>query len=426
MDNNYNVETLCMHGGYESDSQFHCTTPPLYMATAYEFESIEHARQLFSLETAGNIYTRISNPTNDFFEKRMALLEGGIAALSFASGHAAMFGIISALCQTGDEIVSSSSIYGGAITLLGKTLKNFGIDTKFVDVDNPQTFMDNTNEKTRAWFFEMVGNPNANVADIEKISALAKKAGVPLIVDCTFTPPTIFNAISHGADIIVHSATKYIGGHSAAMGGVVIDAGTFDYLNNPRFPLYNQPDPAYNGLIFAEALGNRAFITRLRTNTLRDIGACASPFNSYMMMIGLDTLHLRMERHCENALTVAEMLEKHSKIDSVSFPLLPSSKYYELAQKYLPNGCGSVFTFNIKGGREAGAKFVDNLKLIKNVANVGDVRTIVVHPASTTHSQLSKEELEQSAIGEATIRISVGIENIADILADIENALNAL
>jgi len=423
---NYGSETLCVHGGYTPDAEMHSITPPLYMTNAYDFGTVERGRQLFALETPGNIYSRLTNPTNDYFEQRMNLLEGGIGAVAFASGHAAIFGIMATLCRSGDEIVSSASIYGGAIAMLGVSLQSFGITTKFVDIDDPQAFMDNTNEKTRAWFFEMVGNPTAAVADIEKISALAKKAGVPLIVDCTFTPPTLFKAMPHGADIVVHSSTKYIGGHAAAMGGVVIDAGTFDYLDNPRFPVFNTPDPAYHDMIFAKELGKAAFITRLRTNTLRDLGACASPFNSYMMMIGLETLHLRMERHCANALAVAKMLEEHKNVTSVSFPLLPSSRYYPLAQKYLSKGCGAIFSFEIAGGRTAGAKFADSLQLLSNVANVGDSRSLVVHPASTTHSQLSPAQLAKGGITESTIRLTVGIESEADILEDIKTALDAI
>ncbi len=424
MSQTYGIDTLCVHGGYEPDPQFHSITPPLYMTNAYDFGTVERGRQLFALEVEGNIYSRITNPTNDAFEKRMTLLENGIGAVAFSSGHAAIFGIMATLCRAGDEIVSSASIYGGAIAMLGVTIKNFGITTHFVDVDDPQAFVEKTNEKTRAWFVETVGNPTAAVADIGRLAALAQKAGVPLIVDCTFTPPTLINAVSHGADIVVHSSTKYIGGHAAAMGGVVIDAGSFDYLDNPRFPTFNTPDPAYHHMIFAKELGKKAFITRLRTNILRDLGACASPFNSYMMMIGLETLHLRMERHCANAMAVAKMLEGHRNVTSVSFPLLPSSKYYPLAQKYLPKGCGAIFSFEIAGGRAAGAKFAESLRLIKNVANVGDSRSLVVHPASTTHSQLSPEQLKSGGISESTIRLSIGIESEADIVADIKNALD--
>lgn len=423
MQGKLSVDTLCVHGGYEPEPQFHSITPPIYMTNAYDFETAERARQLFALETEGNIYSRLTNPTNDAFEKRMALLEGGSAAVSFASGHAAIFGIMATLCASGDEIVSSSSIYGGAIAMLGHTLGNFGITTRFVDVDDPDAFLQATNDKTRAWFVEMVGNPTAPVADIEALSALAKRAGVPLIVDSTFTPPTIFRPLEHGADIVVHSSTKYIGGHAAAMGGVVIDGGSFEYLNNPRFPKLNTPDPAYHDLVFAKEFGRAGFITRMRTNTLRDIGACASPFNSYMMMIGLETLHLRMERHCANATAVAEMLAAHKNVESVSYPLLPGSKYYPLAMKYLSRGCGAVFSFEIAGGREAGARFSENLTFIRNVANVGDARSLVVHPASTTHSQLSKSELKAAGITESTIRLSIGIEGIHDILEDINRAL---
>ncbi len=418
----FSFDTIAVHGGYETEPTTMSVVPPLYQTNAYEFKNTEHAKELFELKEPGNIYSRLSNPTSDILERRIAELDGGVAALSFASGHAAIFNIILNLASAGDEIVSSACIYGGAINLLGITLNRLGIKVRFVDPDDLSAWEAAINDKTRAVFFEVIGNPNANVADIEAIAAIAHRYGVPVIADSTFTTPYLCRPIEFGADFVIHSATKFLGGHSTSMCGIVVDSGKFQFKGNARFPLYNEPDPSYHGIIFAD-LGELAFISRLRALVMRDIGACLSPFNAFMILQGVETLHLRMERHSQNGLEAAKYLEGHPEVEFVNYPGLPSSRYYGLAQKYLPKGASSVFTFGLKGGREAGAKFIDSLKLIKNVANVGDVRSLVIHPATTTHSQLSAEQLKAADISEGTIRLSIGIEDIRDIIADLEQAI---
>lgn len=418
----FSFDTVAVHGGYETEQTTLSVVPPLYQTNAYEFKNTEHAKELFELKEPGNIYCRLSNPTSDILERRMAELDGGAAALSFASGHAAIFNTILNLANAGDEIVSSSCIYGGAINLLGVTLGRLGIKVRFVDPDDLKAWEEAINEKTRAVFFEVIGNPNANVADIGTIAEIAHRHGVPVIADSTFTTPYLCRPIEFGADIVIHSATKFLGGHSTSMCGIVVDSGKFEFKGNPRFPLYNDPDPSYHGIVFAD-LGPLAFISRLRALVMRDIGACLSPFNAFMILQGVETLHLRMQRHSENGLKAAAYLEAHPQVEFVNYPGLPSSRYHKLAQKYLPKGAGSVFTFGLKGGREAGAKFIDSLELIKNVANVGDVRSLVIHPATTTHSQLSAEQLKAADISEGTIRLSIGIEDITDIIADLEQAI---
>ena len=333
-----------------------------------------------------------------------------------------MFNTIVNLCSEGDEFVASSNIYGGAINMYGISLKRLGITCKFVDPDDFDAWENAITDKTRLFFTELIGNPHANIADIEKISDIAHNYAIPLVVDSTFNTPYLCKPIEFGADIVIHSATKYLSGHGQVMAGLVVDSGNFNYKNNERFPLFNNPDPSYHGLVFAD-LGKAAFISRLRALIMRDLGSCPSPFNAYLTTMGMQTLSLRMERHSKNALAVAEFLENHPKVEKVNCPMLKSSKYYDLAQKYLPKGTSGVFTFELKGGRQAGAKFMDNLKLLQIVANVGDLRSQVIHPASTTHSQLSSEQLNASGISENTVRLSIGIETIDDIIADIEQAL---
>ena len=415
-------DTVAVHGGYKVEPTTLSVVPPLYQTNAYEFLSTEHAKTLFELKEPGNIYTRLQNPTSAVLEDRIAELDGGIGALAFASGHAAIFNMIINLAVAGDEIVSSSCIYGGAINLLGITLDRLGIKVRFVHPDDMDGWEAAINDKTRAVFFEVIGNPNANVADIEAIAAIAHKHGVPVIADSTFTTPYLCKPIEYGADFVIHSATKYLGGHSTSMCGVVVDSGRFQFKDNPRFPLYNEPDPSYHGIVFSD-LGGAAFISRLRALVMRDLGACLSPFNAFLVLQGVETLHLRMQRHCENALKVAQWLEENPAVSFVNYPALLSSPYYERARKYLPKGASAVFTFGLKGGREAGAKFIDSLKLLKNVANVGDVRSLVIHPATTTHSQLSAEQLKAADISEETIRLSIGIEDVNDIIADLEQAI---
>ena len=424
MKNEYKLATVAIHGGYDIDPSSKSVVPPLYMTNAYQFDSTEHAKALFELKEEGNIYSRMNNPTNDVLERRIAALEGGVGALAFSSGHAAIFGMLSNLCAEGDEFVASNAIYGGAINLFGVSMERFGIHVKFVDPDDLDAWEAAITDKTKALFFEVVGNPNANVADIAKIAEIGHRHGIPVAADATFVTPSLCRPIDFGADFVVHSATKFLGGHAAAMSGIVVDSGRFDFKGNPRFPLYNEPDPSYHGVVFAD-LGASAFISRLRCLVLRDFGACASPFNSFMILQGVETLPLRMQKHCENALAVAEYLEQSPYTAAVNYPGLAGNRYHSLAQQYLPKGCGSVFTFELKGGRETGARFIDSLKLLKNVANVGDIRSLVIHPATTTHSQLSAEQLLAAGISEGTIRLSIGLEDISDILADIEQAIKA-
>ena len=421
----YKLETLAVHGGYSPEPTTHANVAPIYMTTAYSFDSVEHARSLFALETGGNIYTRLQNPTTGILEERVAQLEGGVGAVAASSGHGAITMALLTLAKAGDEIVSSSTIYGGAINLLGKTFARMGITVRFADVRDNSTFEGLINDKTRAIFVEAIGNPKADVADLDALSALAHKHGIPFVVDNTFATPYLLRPFDHGADIIIHSTTKYLAGNSTAMGGMIVDSGRFQWAGNPRFSEMNEPDESYHGVVYAKDFGSAGYITKVRTQILRDIGACQSPFNSWATLLGLETLHLRMERHCENALKVAKFMQSHPAVEQVDYPALPESPFYSRAQKYLPRGASAVFTFEIKGGREAGAKFCNSLKLLRIVANLGDTRSMVSHPATTTHSQLSDEQLAAAGISAGTIRLSIGIENIDDILADIAQALDA-
>jgi len=419
---NAKLSTILLHEGYEPDPTTGACAVPIYQTTAYNFRDTEHAANLFSLKESGNIYTRIMNPTTDVFEKRVTALEGGVGALAFASGHAAIVGIILNIARAGDEIVSAQSLYGGTYNMFSYSLPNIGIKVNFADDNSPESFAKAITPKTKAIFAETIGNPKIDVIDIEALAKIAQSNGIPLIIDSTFSP-YITRPIEFGANIVVHSATKFIGGHGSSMGGIVVDAGNFDY-DNGKFPLLSEPDPSYNGLAFT-SLGAAAFIARLRTQILRDLGACLSPFNSFMFLQGLETLHLRMERHCENALAVAEYLEAHDKVSWVSYPGLASHPDHALAKKYMPKGAGAIMTFGIKGGLEAGRKFIDSLKLFSHLANVGDAKSLVIHPASTTHSQLTPQQRAKSGTPDDLIRLSVGIEDIADIINDIKHALEA-
>ncbi len=423
---NLNFDTLSVHGGYSPEPTTHSNVLPIYMTTAYNFDDVEHARRLFALEEGGNIYSRLQNPTNTAFEERISLLEGGIGALATSSGHAAITMTLLTLCSSGDEVISSSKIYGGAINLLGKTFARMGITVHFVDISDPDAIEALISDKTKAIFAEAICNPKCDIADIEMLSSIAKKHAIPLIIDNTFPTPALLKPIEHGADIIIHSATKYLAGSSTVMGGAVVDAGTFKWKDNPRFPEFNTPDDSYHGIVYADAAGPAAFITKLRTHILRDIGACQSPFNSWVTMLGLETLSLRMQRHSENALEVAKFLDAHPMVTHVDYPALPGNKFYSLSEKYLKKGASGILCFEIKGGREAGAKFCDNLKLLRIVANLGDTRSMVSHPATTTHSQLSEEQLAAAGISSSTIRLSIGIEDVRDIIADISQALDNL
>jgi len=416
------LDTILIHGGFDNDSATGASEVPIYQTAAYDMGSAEHAADLFGLRATGNIYTRIMNPTISAFEERIAALEGGIGALAFASGHAAIVGAITNLAASGDEIVSSAVLYGGTYSVFTSTLQGFGIEVKLAEDGIADNFEKLITPKTKALFAETLGNPRIDVLDIEAVAAVAKKHGIPLIIDATFSP-YINRSIDFGADIVIHSATKFIDGHGSSMGGVVVDAGKFDY-GNGKFPQLCEPDPTYHGLKYSD-LGATAFITRLRVKVMRDQGACLAPFNSFLFARGLETLHLRMERHCKNALAVARFLENNDLVTWVSYPDLESHPDHKLAKKYFPKGSGGILTFGVKGGKEAGHKFINALSLFTLVANVGDTRSLVIHPATTTHSQLSPEQLVAAHVTEDMVRLSVGIEDIGDILADLEQALLA-
>ena len=414
------LATLLLHAGYDPDSSYGASAVPIYQTSGYNFRDAEHAVNLFSLKESGNIYTRIMNPTNDVFEKRMAALEGGVGALAFASGHAAIAGVVLNLVRSGDEIVSSPRLYGGTFNMFSHSLANMGIRVNFADDSSVESYAKAITPKTKALFAETIGNPKIDVTDIEALADLAHKNSIPLIIDATFTP-YINRSIEFGADIVIHSATKFICGHGTSMGGVVIDAGNFDYANG-KFPLLSEPDASYNGIRYTD-LGKTAFITRLRTQVMRDLGACLSPFNSFLMVQGLETLHLRMERHSQNALAVANFLDSHSNVTWVSYPGLKNHPDYALATKYLANGAGAMLTFGIRGGIEAGRKFIDSLELFSHVANLGDAKSLVIHPASTTHSQLTPAQMEATGTTVDMLRLSIGIEDIEDIIFDLQAAL---
>ena len=419
----YGFDTLAVHAGYEAEPTTKAVAVPIYQTAAYKFDSTEYARSIFELAEEGYIYTRLGNPTVDVFEKRVAALDGGVGAVAAASGHSAMLMTALTLCRQGDEFVSSTAIYGGAVNLFGVTLGNMGITVRWADADDPESFRAAINEKTKFVFVEAVGNPTDAIPDFEAISAICREAGVPFIVDNTFATPAVFRPKEAGADFVVYSATKYICGNGTSMGGVTVDCGTFDFAGNPRFPQFNEPDKSYHDVVFCEKFGKLAFLTRLRAQILRDVGAALSPFNAFLLTLGCETLPVRMQRHCENAIAAAKYLEKHPKVASVDCPALESSRYHALQRKYMPKGIGGTFAFELKGGREAGARFIDALKLIANIANVGDSRSMVIHPASTTHSQLSAEQLRAGGITEGTVRFSVGLEDINDIIADLGQAL---
>ncbi|NMO97251.1 homocysteine synthase [Paenibacillus lemnae] len=419
------IETLAVHAGQEIDPTTMSRAVPLYQTTSYGFRDSDHAANLFSLKEFGNIYTRIMNPTTDVFEQRIAALEGGAAALATASGQAAITFSILNIAGAGDEIVSSSSLYGGTYNLFSNTLAKLGIKVHFVDSSDPENFRQYINENTKALYAETIGNPQGNILDVEAVAAIAHENGIPLIVDNTFPSPYLLRPIEHGADIVVHSATKFIGGHGTSIGGIIVDGGNFDWAKSGKFPGLTQPDPSYHGVVYTDAVGPIAYIIKARVQLLRDIGASISPFNSWMLLQGLETLHLRMERHSENAKKVAEYLEKHEAVEWVSYAGLASHPSYELAQKYLPKGQGAILTFGIKGGSEAGRKVIENVQLFSHLANVGDSKSLIIHPASTTHQQLTAEEQVSAGVNPELLRISVGTESIDDILYDLEQALAA-
>ena len=419
----YSFDTLAIHAGQEPDPTTGSRAVPIYQTTSYVFDDTQHGADLFSLARPGNIYTRIMNPTTAVLEERIAALEGGVGALAVASGSAAVTYAIMNLAAAGDQIVAASTLYGGTLNLLRNTLPHYGITTVFADPDDLDTFAAATTEKTKAWYVESIGNPNGNLVDLAQMAQMAHAQGVPLIVDNTFGTPYLIRPIEHGADIVVHSTTKYIGGHGTSLGGVVVDAGRFDF-NSPKFPLLSLPDPGYHGLAYARDLGNLAYILRMRVALLRDTGAAISPFNAWLFIQGLETLSLRMDRHVENARKVAEYLSSHPKVSWVNYAGLPGNKYYRLAQKYLPKGVSSIFTFGVKGGKEAAVRFIDHLELFSHLANVADAKSLVIHPASTTHSQLSDEELNMAGITSDLVRLSIGLETAQDLIADLEQALS--
>lgn len=420
--NQHKPATLAVHAGQAVDPTTGSRAVPIYQTTSYVFENSDHAAALFGLQQFGNIYTRIMNPTTDVLEKRVAALEGGVAALATASGQAATTLAILTLANSGDEIISNTSLYGGTYNLFHYTLPKLGITVRFVDGDDYEGLRKAINDRTRAIFTESLGNPKLDVVDLEKLASIAHEQGLPLIVDNTIPSPILCNPIRWGTDIVVHSATKFLGGHGNSIGGVIVDSGKFDWAKSGRFRDFVEPDPSYHGLSYTGAFANLAFILKARVQGLRDTGACLSPFNAFLILQGIETLHLRMQRHSENALAIAKALEKHPGVEWVNYPGLASSKYNALAKKYLPNGSSSIVTFGIRGGYEAGKQFIDSLELFSLLANIGDTKSLVIHPASTTHQQLSDEEQGSTGVVANLIRLSVGIEDITDLIAALDQA----
>ncbi len=424
---NLKFETLQLHVGQEeADPATDARAVPIYLTSSYVFHNSEHAADRFGLRDAGNIYGRLTNPTQDIFEQRIAALEGGVAALAVASGAAAVTYTIQNLAQAGDHIVAANTIYGGTYNLLAHTLPEYGITTTFVDPDDEDNFEKAIQDNTKALYIETLGNPNSNLIDIEKVAEIAHKHKIPLVVDSTFATPYLVRPFDYGADIVIHSATKFIGGHGTAIGGVIVDSGKFDWEASGKFPSLTEPNPSYHGISFTKAVGAAAFVTKIRAILLRDTGATISPFHAFLFLQGLETLSLRVERHVENALKVVEFLNNHPQVEKVNHPSLATGKQKELYNKYFPNGGGSIFTFEIKGTEADAKKFIDNLKVFSLLANVADVKSLAIHPASTTHSQLNDEELEEQGIKKNTIRLSIGTEHIDDILFDLEEAFKAI
>jgi O-acetylhomoserine (thiol)-lyase len=417
-------DTLQVHAGQAPDPTTGSRAVPIYQTTSYVFKDTEHAANLFALKEFGNIYTRIMNPTQDVFEQRIATLEGGVGALAVASGSAAITYAILNIAGTGDEIVASSTLYGGTYNLFNTTFPKMGITVKFVDSSDPENFRKAITEKTKAVYAETIGNPKIDVLDIEAVAKVAHDNNLPLIVDNTFGTPYLNRPFEFGADIVVHSATKFIGGHGTSIGGVIVDSGKFNWANG-KFPELTEPDPSYNGVRYVEALGPLAYIIKARVQLLRDTGACISPFNSFLLLQGLETLSLRMRKHVDNALEVAKFLEAHPNVSWVNYPGLESSPSYQGAKKYFPKGAGAILTFGIKGGLEAGKKFIDSLQLFSLLANVGDAKSLVIHPASTTHQQLNPEQQITTGVTADLVRLSIGIEDVEDLIADLDQALKA-
>ena len=419
-------ETQQLHAGQTVDPVTKSRAVPIYQTTSYVFDDTQHAEDLFGLKATGNIYSRIMNPTTDVFEKRMAALEGGVGAVATASGSAAITYAILNITRTGDEIVAASTLYGGTYNLFNATLPRLGIHTTFVDPDSPENFETAITGKTRAIYIESLGNPGINIVDIENVAAIAHKHGIPLIVDNTFGTPYLIRPFEFGADIVVHSATKFIGGHGTSIGGIVIDSGKFNWAASGKFPDLTEPDSSYHGIRYAQDVGAAAYITKLRVQLLRDTGACLSPFNAFLFLQGLETLSIRLERHVENAKKVAAFLAGHDKVSSVNYPSLESSPYHALSKKYFPNGSGSIFTFEVKGGAQAARSVIDDLEIFSDLANVADAKSLAVHPASTTHQQLSPEEQKKAGVTESQIRLSIGLEHVDDLIEDLKLALEKI
>ncbi len=417
--------TLAIHAGAAPDPATGARATPIYQTTSFVFDDVDHAASLFGLQAFGNIYTRITNPTNAVLEERVAALEGGTAALAVASGHAAEFLCFHTMMQPGDEMIASNKLYGGSINQFNHAWKNFGWNVKWADPDDLSTFEAAITPRTKAIFIESIANPGGIICDIEGIAKIAKRARVPLIVDNTLASPYLIRPFEYGADIIVHSATKFLGGHGNSIGGVIVDGGTFDWMADKRYPMLSAPRPEYGGMVLGETFGNFAFAIACRVLGLRDLGPSLSPFNAFMLLTGIETLPLRMQRHSENALAVAEHLSNHNAVKWVSYPGLKGDRYYNLGQKYCPKGAGAVFTFGLKGGYDAGLSLVSGLKLFSHLANVGDTRSLVIHPASTTHRQLTDEQKVASGAGPDVVRLSIGLEDVVDIIADLDQALAA-
>ena len=423
LDRQLGFATRSLHAGHTPDPSSHARAVPIYQTTSFVFDDSDHAANLFALKEFGNIYTRIMNPTTDVFEQRVASLEGGIAGLATSSGQAAQFLAISGLVGQGEEVVAASTLYGGTYTQFDVSFRRIGINVKFVEPDDPENFRKAITPQTRAVYGETIANPRMNVLDIEKVAAIAHEAGVPLVIDNTMASPYLCRPIEHGADIVVHSATKFLGGHGTSIGGIIVDSGKFPWSD--KFPAITQPSPGYHGMVFSQVFGNLAYIIKTRVEGLRDFGPCISPFNSFLFLQGIETLKFRMEQHSRNALQVTEWLEKNPAVSWVKYPGLKSSPYYALSQKYLANGQGSVATFGIKGGAEAGRKLINAVKLFSHLANLGDSKSLIIHPASTTHQQLSDEQQLDAGVTKDLVRISVGVEDVDDLIWDLDQAIKA-
>jgi O-acetylhomoserine (thiol)-lyase len=419
------LATLAVHAGQPVDPATHARAVPIYQTTSYLFDDADHAARLFALEEFGNIYSRIMNPTVDVLEKRVAALEGGVAGLALASGQAAETLALLTLARAGDEVVSTTSLYGGTYNLFHHTLPRLGVSVKFADAADYEGLRRLVTPRTRALYSEMIGNPKMDVLDVEKLAAIAHDNGIPLIVDNTCASPALCRPLEHGADIVVNSATKFLGGHGNSIGGVLVDGGKFDWAASGRFAEFTEPDPSYHGIRYGERFGPLAFIIKARVQGLRDTGACMSPFNAFLILQGIETLHLRMQRHSENALTVAKHLRQHNRVEWVNYPGLPTSPYHNLTRKYLTAGASALLTFGIRGGYEAGKRFINSVKLFSLLANIGDAKSLVIHPASTTHQQLTEQEQRSTGVSPELIRLSVGIEDVRDIIADLDQALAA-